>query len=280
MPTLITKTPLVVLSVLLLFLIGCQGSLQETEYQKIREANRTEKAIVRADQDKLLQLSIAESHSKSAYPWESTLGGDFALITKEFFRCRGDAAHPSYEKGKERVFDCPGSIKHSLPLKDKQEYIYPILIELLNYVQKELHAQVIITCGHRCPQHNRYSDPSEYNQTSKHMLGAEVDFYVKGYEHQPLKVVEAIMGYYNQPKFKNHELYKKFLRYNKRDVNVTTAPWFNEEIFIKLYQSQEGRDGDNQHSYPYISIQVRYDSETQSKVNYSWKQAFNNYLRY
>ena len=31
-----------------------------------------------------------------------------------------------------------------------------------------------------------------------------------------------------------------------------TIPWFNKEIFIKLYRKSEGRDGDNRHPYPYL----------------------------
>ena len=62
--------------------------------------------------------------------------------------------------------------------------------------------------------------------------------------------------------------------------DVAIKPWYNREIFIKLYQKNEGRNFDNRHPYPYISVQVRYDYDAQKKVTYSWDKAFRNYMRW
>lgn len=276
----IFKTYLKMTIFVFLAISGCQSSLKETECQKIRIANRVEKQIQRRSSDQLISYCVSEVKFKQAYPWQQFADDKFPVITKEFFRCKGDRENPSYLKNDERLFDCNGSERHSLPLKEGQEFVYPILIQLLNYLQQSLNAPVVITCGHRCPQHNRYSDTSEYNQTSKHMLAAEVDFYVKGYEQAPEIVVEKIMDFYNQEKYQGKNEYQFFSRYTKKDVNVSTPPWFNQEVFIKIYKAHEGRDLDNKHKYPYVSVQVRQDAKSGEKVSYTWQQAFYNYLRY
>lgn len=267
------------LSVLLIS-VSCTGSLEETEYQKIRNQNQVEKAVTRLSSDHLLAFETPKEKSREAYPWEKTSFEKYPLITKEFFRCKGSSENSSYLYNTERIFDCNGSARHSLPLKDGKEFIYPVLIDILNHLQEKLDAKVVVTCGHRCPQHNRFSDHSEFNRTSKHMLGAEVDFYVEGFEKEPKKIVDAIMSYYTKHEYENKPEYQDFKRYTKKNLNVATNPWFNHEIFIKLYLSHEGRDKDNSHSYPYISIQVRNDSEENEQVSYTWQKAFYNYLRY
>jgi hypothetical protein len=67
---------------------------------------------------------------------------------------------------------------------------------------------------------------------------------------------------------------------NKGESDVSTPPWYNKEILIKLYLKNEGRDFDNRHPYPYVSIQVRFDRELNEKVVCSWQKAFNGYKRF
>ncbi len=205
------------------------------------------------------------------YPWEKDLVANLPKITKEFFRCKGSSLNPDRVIGTgekiTHLSDCGGSERHSLPLENGREFIYPILIDLMNHVQAATGLRVVITSGHRCPQHNIYIDPSTSNQSSKHMIGAEMSFYVQGMEHQPDKVVKILMDYYKtRPELQNFE------RYEKGNTNVRTPPWYNKEIFIKLYNNSEGRNLDNRHPYPYISIQVR-------NAIYSWELANKNYLR-
>lgn len=265
-----------------LILSSCSGGLEQTEYQKIRKANAIEEKIYRLHSDRFLEISKPVLQPPNAYPWETDNSANLSYITKEFFRCKGDSSHPSYTtNSKERLFDCTGSARHSLPLKDEEEYVYPILLDLLNYLQNTLKAKVVITCGHRCPQHNRYSDSSEPNRYSKHMIGAEVDFYVKGFEKKPEVVVDLLKEYYqHDPDTLGNKAYTTFKRYTKKDSNVVTPPWFNQEVYIKICKENECRDFDNQHPHPYICIQVREDRKTKSRVSYTWEQAFYSYLRY
>lgn len=219
---------------------------------------------------------------RPSYPWEDQTIGNVPKITKEFFRCKGSSSNPSrceVVRGElTRYFDCGGSQKHSLPLREGKEFIFPVLLELLNHIQKTTGKRVWITSGHRCPDHNTYLNSSPANLYSKHMIGAEVSFYVQGLEYEPGVVLKILFDYYKQNYAGLPEY--EFKRYQKPDTDVSTPPWFNKEIFLKLYTSHEGRDIDNRHPYPYISIQVRYDRDTKERVVYSWDQAWRNYLRY
>jgi hypothetical protein len=256
--------------------------MEESERDKMREKNQKGEFIYRLHNQYFFQTPLPHFHSKEPYPWERSFVGTQPKITKEFFRCNGSGLNPSriVQDGKEAVhyFDCGGVDKHSLPLREGKEFIYPVLIDLLNLIQAKTGKKVVITSAYRCPEHNTYVDPSPANQFSKHLIGAEVDFYVQGMENSPEKIIKMIMQYYLEL-FPDQKDYANFERYDRLDTNVSTPPWYNKEIFIKLFQKHEGRNFDNRHPYPYISIQVRYDSERKEKVNYSWDQANRNYLR-
>lgn len=217
--------------------------------------------------------------TRETYPWEDKYVGGFPRITKEFFRCKGNPLNPvvvQERQERESLYyrDCHGGKRHSLPIREGQEFVYPVLINLLNYVQEKTGKRVVITTGHRCPTHNAYCDYSRYNWGSKHMVGAEVDFYVEGMQEEPQEIINLLMSYYMGDKE-----YESFIRYERDGLNVSTSPWYNKEIFIKLYHDDEGRDFDNQHPYPYIGIQVRYDRENQRRVIFSQEEA-QNYLRH
>lgn len=227
--------------------------------------------ICRKSSECFFPIEEVSHRKREQYPWELSYVGEHPRITKEFFRCKGTHCNPVriIEQGEEtiRLSDCGGCEAHSLPIRNNKPYISPILIDLLNYVQEATGMRVVITCGHRCPVHNRYSDPRPFNRTSKHMIGAEVDFYVQGLEEEPERVVALLEAYYME----NRAL--EFERYHKENTDVATPPWYNREIFVKLYLPDEGRDGDNRHPYPYIGIQVRRDYETDEPVVYSWERA-------
>lgn len=63
-------------------------------------------------------------------------------------------------------------------------------------------------------------------------------------------------------------------------LDVSTPAWYNKEILMQIYERGEGRDYDNQHNYPYICIQVRYDREHKERVIYSWPKAHKGLRRY
>lgn len=223
--------------------------------------------IVRHHDEYSLHLDPIKPKEAPNYPWQKE--GVTKGITKEYFRCKGYSLNPPHvvmKDGKEltRYYDCSGADKHSLPLRDGKEFVYPILIELLNHIQNSSKKSVIITSGHRCMAHQAFIDPSPKASNSKHMICAEVDFYVQGLEDHPQKVVQLIVDFYKgAPKE-----YETFQRFDK-PTDVSTAPWMNKEVFVKLHKSTEGRNHDNHHTYPYITIQVRFDREKNEKVVFS-----------
>lgn len=262
---------------LLLLLVSCEG-----KPISIDSKVKAERICRRSDQYQIA-LAPPEKRKRELYPWESPSSHNLPVITKEYFRCKGSSLNPvrlvSENGNTVRYYDCGGGEKHSLPLRDGKEFIYPILIDLLNYIQERTGSKVVITCGHRCPEHNVYSDPSPASQYSKHMIGGEVSFYVQGMEERPEEVVAMIKSYYEQPRYKDKGEYE-FLRYDKDDVQLATRPWFNKELFVKLFTKKEGRNVDNRHPYSYISVQVRYDEDLKQRVNYAWDKAHNNYHRW
>ena len=231
--------------------------------------------VVRKNSQKEYVLKEPVAKRAPIYPWDKKGPSKYTKITKEHFRCKGSFANPvrtvvQKNGSLERYFDCGGMDRHSLYLKEGQEYIYPVLLNLLNYIQEVSGHKVIITSGYRCPDHNAYVDPA--NHSSKHMVGAAVTFYVQDFDIQ--KVVLLIQKYYAQ----NKEL-SSFERYTKNDTDCSTPPWMNKEVYVKLYMGSEGRNPDNGHPFPYLSLQVRHDMIRDKKVAYSWEEAFRSYLR-
>lgn len=260
----------------LLSFLGCSG-LEKTEYDKLRRKNCKGEFITRKKGEYLAPLATPKLREREPYPWEEIESGDIPKILKEHFRCKGKSSNPLASNDKDpknpqTIKDCDG--RHGLPYISGKEGVYPILPELLNYIQKKTKKKVIITSGYRCPTHNFYSDPSTYNKTSKHMIGAEVDFFVQGMEDKPLEIIPIIEEFYKEnPKYSGKTDFQTFQRYEKTDTNVSTKPWYNKEVFIKFFTENEGRDADNRHPFPYLSIQVRYDREKDERVVFTWEKA-------
>lgn len=264
--------PTGILILLTSLLLCCSESNTLPEQRQITPINRQ-------SEETFFTIIPPPIQSPLPFPWLIKWDSALPPITKEHFRCKGCTSNPwkeyiNHRGEKLALLDCEGGQLHSLPLFDSKEGVYPLLIDLLNYLQEQSSHQVVVTSGHRCPIHNRYVDPSSYNSTSKHQLGAEVDFYLEGLEQQPEKAVELIMAYYS-----HLSEYGAFERYTKSDTNVRTQPWYNQEIFIKLFQPDEGRNDDNNHPFPYLSVQLRYDRHSQQRVSFSWKSAESGYLR-
>lgn len=258
-----------------LLLSSCKG-----EDEKAVSSVRAEPVVRKSSQIEFA-LKAPVQKRRAAYPWEHKLSGKHTKITKEHFRCKGSFASPIRTVvGKNgetaRYFDCGGVDRHSLYVKEGKEFIYPVLLDLLNYIQTKSGHKVIVTSGYRCPDHNTYVDPSPQNAASKHMIGAAVTFYVQGLEAD--KVMPLITKFY-QERYPDQKEFIEFERYNKSDTDVTTAPWKNKELFIKLYKPGEGRNPDNSHPFAYLALQVRYDLAREQKVVFTWDEAFRSYLR-
>ena len=268
----------------LIFIASGCSSIEQSQNQKIKQNNESKELIYRNSKEQLYSPAELKVQIRDPYPWELGYIGMHPKITKESFRCRGGFKHVPKNKEdtpSQLIHDCGGRLKHSLPICNEKEFIYPILIDLLNYIQIKTSAPVVITCGHRCPAHNSYADGSIYNLSSKHMIGGEVDFYVAGMENKPQEIIELIKKYYIEKEtYRGSREYTEFKLLDSVKVNVSTVPWYNKEILIKLYKKDEGRDFDNAHQYPYLSIQVRFDREKNEKVTYSWEKAFHGYMRY
>ncbi len=264
----------------LIILFSCSSQKED----KIKKKNAKAEYIYRHNDNSFAPIVIPTRKDIENYPWEEGKVGNLSKISKEFFRCKGSLLNPDkYDETDpddiKSYKDCEGSSKHSLPLMDNKEQIYPVMIDILNYIQRMTKKRVVVTCGHRCPTHNKYADNSKLNRTSKHMIGAEVDFYVQGYEERTLEIVELIFQFYKDKKqYKNNPEFINFTNY-ENETDVSTLPWMNKEVFVKLYQKEEGRDFDNRHPYPYISIQVRYDRDKSERVVYSWGKANKGYSR-
>ena len=254
--------------------MGCSG-LQQSEQKKLRRDNITLTPLTQLENPTLLPPAPKYA-STPFYPWEKKWIGTNRRINKEFFRCRGSASHFILEIRGQTHCDCRGIDEHSLPVKGNREFIYPILIDLLNYIQEVTGNEVVITCGHRCPRHNSYADPSRNNRTSKHQIGAEVDFYVKGMEHNPNQVIAILLSYYKDQRTHPRERY--FAR--SKCAFVRTPSWINREISITLAEADERRDLDNTHPYPYLTIEVLYDKEAKRSVSYSWHRAHYGSFKY
>ncbi len=255
--------------------------MEQSEREKIRRLNCKGEPIYRNHDDLFYPISPPAHTPRSSYPWESET--NLPRITKDFFRCKGTPLNPPLVDATDPakptpLADCEGCNRHGLPIIRGKETVYPILTELLNYVQKKTGKRVIITCGHRCPVHNTYADPSNQNKMSKHQLGAEVDFYVQGMEERPQEIVGILMQYFQEnPSYKKDKESQEFKQLTESSLAI--YPWVNKEILIALYQKTEGRDADNRHPHPYLSIQVRYDREAKEKVIYNWAKAHQGYPR-
>lgn len=250
--------------------------MEQTEAEKIRRLNCKAEPIYRESEDVFYSISPPIHLSRGPYPWESE--ANLPRITKDFFRCKGSSLNPPIIDPSGPLADCDGCTRHGLPIIHGKEGVYPILTDLLNYVQKKTGRRVIITCGHRCPAHNTYADPSKENRVSKHQIGAEVDFYVQGMEERPHEIAGLLMQFFQEnPIYKNEKESQEFKRMENSGLAI--QPWMNKEILIKLFQKNEGRDMDNRHPHPYLSIQVRYDKTTKERVIYDWAKANQNYPR-
>lgn len=249
--------------ILLSLLFGCSG-METSHRNQVRKLNEVSDRIYRNHDEIAYAIFPPEVQPRPHYPWEKRYIGDIPRITKEYFRCRGRANHDPrilHKLAHEAIYfhDCP---RHSLPIRNGEEYISPLLLDLLNKIQAKLQRRVVVTCGHRCPDHHRYANPATREQISKHMVGEKVTFYVEGYEWRPKEVIRIL-----------HSLFPSPLKRYEKDTDVSTLPWFNEKVFLKLYKVREGRDFDNRHPYPYLSLETR-------TSQYTWEDAFQGYLRY
>ncbi len=256
---------------LFFILLSCFLASCSEETEEYSQVTTKMECITRSHNDTSFTLDPPKPKTQKPYPWAVTSA--LTPITKEYFRCKGMPLNPPriiHEGTKEimRYNDCSGGEKHSLPLRVDKEFIYPILIELMNYIQERTEHPVHITSGHRCQTHNTYVDPNPQNSASKHMIGAAVCFYVQGLEERPDTILQVIQEFYkNHPRYHGQKDYVEFQRFEKK-TTTSTQPWYNKEILVKICKATEARDLDNRHPYPYLIIQVRFDFDRNLRVDF------------
>ncbi|MBP9842366.1 MAG: hypothetical protein KBC64_08115 [Simkaniaceae bacterium] len=244
------------MSIFLFFLIGCT-TLEEAHKQKVKEINQVKELIQRKEGETVLTILPPRVRVHRLYPWEEQYIGSIRKITKEFFRCKGSSSNPAeIVKGKEPVYfyDCT---PHSLPIREGEERVSTLLIDMLNFVQQKLEARVVITSAHQCPTHQKYLRKEKKSKMSRYLVGAKVDFYVEGYERKPQEVAALLNAFFKEP----------------LTVQVKGQEWSNREVRLVLRKSGERRNWDNRHPYPYFSLEDR-------TFTYTWDQAHKGLIIY
>lgn len=249
-----------------LLLLSCSTADQRVELQRMNN-NKSSEKIYRLSHEKVYEERDMELNSRERYPWENET--DFPIITMNTLRCRGDISHKKRIKDKNEYEDCGGMYHHGLPYVDGQEFVYPVLISLLNKVQNAFNKKVVVTSGHRCPKHNSYLTLGS-SKISKYMIGAKVDFYVEGLEESYEQVIDRIVHLYEGEK----EEYSRFKKITG-EKNITS--WRNKEIVITASYDGEHKILLNK-NHPVISIEVRYDRDRNERVILDWKKAYQGFI--
>ena len=106
------------------------------------------------------------------------------------------------------------------------------------------------------------------------MVGAAVSFYIVGLEKAQEEIMKIILNYYRKSSLPEKER-GKYLEFKQMEKGegCSMPSWYNKEICVKFYKENEGRDVDNSHPFPYVSIQVRFDRATQKEVSFKQSEA-------
>ncbi len=190
---------------------------------------------------------------KPSYQWEKQ-HSPLPSFTKYSFRCTGTNQEeniPSYKK-------CLGTLQHGLPLYNGKEYIYPRLIDLLNFLQKENNEKISIIRGHLCPKVFALLDIKEQN--NKYLIGAIV------------KISSKINWEQNLP-FLIKKFYEKKKEENPlQEINNSNYPiiFTNNEFKFIIYKPLTTN---------IMEIEVLYDKEKDLTINFTIEDA-QNYLHY
>ncbi len=223
--------------------------LSMPEQDRKKRENAVLEPIKRKKADQDFVMPPIKSRKIGLYPWE--VQKKLSRISKEFFYCKGSSLNPPRKENGQDIEDCKGYFSHGF---ENTSGGYPILMELLNYVQNKLNKKVIITSGHRCATHEEYVTGKK--RKTKHQIGARVNFYVQSYEKEPEEILALIFQYY-----KKHNL-NEYQSFQKQGDRV----WKNKEIKIRVLSAEEGRNLDNQHPFPYFDIEVLFDRNKNQKI--------------
>lgn len=257
--------------VLAICLVGCSG-LEQSEQEQIRKVNAKVDPITRFSDEHFYQISFPEKKTeKRAGLKESS---SIKKIDKEHFRCKGSLSNkPVVSLEGKTLNDCEGAYKHSLPIRREKEFIYPALIEVLNFIQNRLSKKVVVLSGHRCIDHLRYVKQDYTPLSFKSLVGAEVRFYVEGAENQLDSIVSAIFSYYDL-----------FFPKDKQMVSFTSSPenkvYENKELIVRLIEPNHPEIEEHALSFPYCQIELKFDRELNKKISAKLEDGLSAYYRW
>lgn len=250
----------------LVFLVSCSSADQRLEKKRMNN-NKTIEKIYRLSDEKVYVHEEFKLCKRELYPWENNC--IFPKITIDHFRCRGSSSSKEKKQGDKVFQDCKGLYEHGLPYVDGQEFIFPVLITILNKLQNSLQKKIIITSGHRCPKHNSYVTLGS-SKLSRYMIGAKVDFYVEGMEENLLDVISSVLDLYKE----DNQEYAVFEKITKENGNFK---WQNKEIQISLEENNENSPQKTSKEQV-ISIEVLYDREKKEGIILDWDKAYKGFI--
>lgn len=256
--------------VVLCLFTSCSG-MQESERYQLRRANETRVQISNVEYRPCSnKVNCKQDYNVDAltYPWEISLPCGIESITINDFRCKGSVSHKKKaSKGRSTsvyIMDC-NSESHSLPLRGGKEYVFPVLIDMCNYVQQELKSCVKIAAGHRCDAHSRYQLASLRNVGSRHRACALVTLYVENCSDTPEKVVDSIASFLASDCYKRDNIFKtscKYIHQGTKNARLTS-----KEFDVGIASQEALQDSEHLSAPYYITIKVLYDYEAKSSVN-------------
>jgi hypothetical protein len=198
------------------------------------------------DLDKFWRISPDQNLLTFNVPWvryETGPQGYWHTLTRDHFRCKGKAAHgPIALSDGSYLFDCWG-YDHGLPWIEDREFVEPLLIDLLNGLQRELKSSVVILSGHRCPIHHRYLTQGQGSSTDKHLIAAAVDFRLQGYENTPAESVQAIQ-----------KIFRSLSEDPKAKLVTTPEGWENYFCDLKWHPAGTAVSLDHPPEYGYFEL--------------------------
>lgn len=189
--------------------------------------------------------------------------GTWHTLTCDHFRCKGHGARaPIALEDGNYLFDCWG-FEHGLPWIDNQEYVEPLLVNLLNKLQEELETSVVILSGHRCPAHHRFITKGKGSMSDRHLIAAAADFKVRGFEKSPHTVLSALEKAFN---YLRPDLSTKF-------QSISDKEWKNMFCHIQWHPAGEFTSTDHPETEGFFELTLSHRID-QTPIKFLPKESY------
>lgn len=252
--------------ILWLLLAGC-GGFEESEKEKWMRSYRKHTPLERgALEEHLSEKNSHISEHKPIYFWREHSSS--VSITQDHFRCMGSVINPPRVVRNRQgqlmtLLDCGGAKEHSLPLKDQQEYINPMILELCVDLCEKTDSQIDILAGHLCQAHARYLDYFESDKAWKHAMGEAVQFCVRGFELRGRELIDLLA--------KLHQAQLQACHAAKKQIHVTEEGFYSAYLKVTFCPKpwwEKPRDFDKE----WVGIEVKADLDTGKLCAYDSKR--------